>query len=991
MAKYPLTLKFLFLIICGLMLGSHPRMAQAAATKSDLAARTYDCSTQSEIPLAECQSLVDLYNATGGDDWYDSLSWLGEMTPCEWSRVTCQDGHVVQLSLSSNNLTGSIPASLKDLEYLTVLNLNSNHLSGLLPPEIGQMGALTSLRLNNNSLSGAVPADLGLLTQLTYLDLSTNTFSGNLPPEIGNLTALTDLILHHNGFSGALPPEIGSLTNLTNLRLNNNQFSGALPAAIGNLTALEDLYLTENQISGAIPPEIGNLSSLVVLNLGYNQFSGPIPAEIGQLTHVEWMMLDHNALTGVFPEEISSISALRALYVNNNEIYGPLLDYIEDLPYLSTLNAENNHFSGSLDFSTGKFPNLSSLYLSENIFSGAIPDNIRNLTHLIELDLCNNPLSGQIPQGLATLSNLRSIEICHTYIGGDLPANWADLEYLTLLNLSYNQFSGSIPESLGELERLEILQLDHNVFTGSIPGTLSRLDNLTNLNLSSNMLTGRIPAELNNLTGLQTFYLNVNKLSGPLPISFSALSQLRHFSAARNDLNGSIPLNVVYAPHMIDFDVSQTYLCEPETEAFNTWKAGLSIFGGSNILCSQRKEWLLLYYLAGDNSLSDEVNRRIQVLASQATEYVDIAIFVDDASDTARVIEITTDGMRTTPLEQQDSGDAYYALQIFISLAQVSHRANNTALIIFGEGNGLSGVAGDDDPAGSYLTPAELKRELNYNATINVLYQETSYMANFEAAYQLRGAIDYYVASQSRAWVANDFAAYIPGINSTTSPADLANAMASAYFNDLSPSGLPVSISVVDMAKIPAAASRLSLLAANILAQRESLSPQVWNLLQSGAVQRFDDSNNGVYDEADSLVDAYHLAEQAGTIPELLDASERVTGALYSCVIANYTQNGSFSERSHTYTWDMSNAHGLSIALPQERALFYTGDWLDFADGADWTSTIADTTSTLSWGRMVSDLVMRNNPDAASLTLPPALVSPLLTHTVSIFLPGILR
>jgi hypothetical protein len=40
---------------------------------------------------------------------------------------------------------------------------------------------------------------------------------------------------------------------------------------------------------------------------------------------------------------------------------------------------------------------------------------------------------------------------------------------------------------------------------------------------------------------------------------------------------------------------------------------------------------------------------------------------------------------------------------------------------------------------------------------------------------------------------------------------------------------------------------------------------------------------------------------------------------------------------------------------------------------------------------MVSDLVLRNNPDAASLTLPPALVSPLLTHTVSIFLPGILR
>ena len=39
-------------------------------------AGSYDCGKTSEIPLAECQALVELYDATEGDKWVGHDGWL---------------------------------------------------------------------------------------------------------------------------------------------------------------------------------------------------------------------------------------------------------------------------------------------------------------------------------------------------------------------------------------------------------------------------------------------------------------------------------------------------------------------------------------------------------------------------------------------------------------------------------------------------------------------------------------------------------------------------------------------------------------------------------------------------------------------------------------------------------------------------------------------------------------------------------------------------
>ena len=79
------------------------------------------------------EALVALYNATDGANWRNNENWLSEQPLDDWHGVTVSDGRVTRLRLSSNELTGPIPAELGDLSSLTRLWLYSNELTGTHP------------------------------------------------------------------------------------------------------------------------------------------------------------------------------------------------------------------------------------------------------------------------------------------------------------------------------------------------------------------------------------------------------------------------------------------------------------------------------------------------------------------------------------------------------------------------------------------------------------------------------------------------------------------------------------------------------------------------------------------------------------------------------------------------------------------------------------------------------------------------------------------
>ena len=230
-------------------------------------AQFYGCATVTTIPEADCNALVALYNTTNSANWTNSAGWLNAPDPCTWYGVTCGSGRVETLALRNNELSGSIPAQIGDLQGLLSLFLESNQLSGSIPAQIGNLTNLQNLRIDRNELSGSIPA------------------------QIGDLDNLMELQLFNNQLSGSIPAQIGGLDSLTTLDLSSNRLTGSIPAQIGDMTALQiltsseaegELDLSYNQLSGSIPAQIGDLENLRTLKLNHNQLSGSIPAQIGR-------------------------------------------------------------------------------------------------------------------------------------------------------------------------------------------------------------------------------------------------------------------------------------------------------------------------------------------------------------------------------------------------------------------------------------------------------------------------------------------------------------------------------------------------------------------------------------------------------------------------------------------------------------------------------------------------------------------------------------
>lgn len=119
----------------------HPRI------KIEYEELPFSCTNIAGIPTTECQTLETLYNTLGGDSWSTKTGWLQTNSPCSWSGVTCNDGHVTALNLSNNGLIGSLPTELGNLINLTSLFLNDNSLSAPLPT------SLTTLNLGTFDFS----------------------------------------------------------------------------------------------------------------------------------------------------------------------------------------------------------------------------------------------------------------------------------------------------------------------------------------------------------------------------------------------------------------------------------------------------------------------------------------------------------------------------------------------------------------------------------------------------------------------------------------------------------------------------------------------------------------------------------------------------------------------------------------------------------------------------------------------------------------------
>lgn len=173
------------------------------------------------------QALIDLYEATGGDQWHRNDNWCTDAPLSEWYGVRVDaSGNLASLYLSSNGLKGSLPENIGDLG-----------------------GGTLSIGLYNNELEGKIPSSI---YKIYYVDLDQNHFTSLDEPDDVQECIVNGISLSGNHLEGRLPEFFAEFPVLRSLDLSDNDFTGTIPSSYSRLMG-DNLILYDNALSGRLP------------------------------------------------------------------------------------------------------------------------------------------------------------------------------------------------------------------------------------------------------------------------------------------------------------------------------------------------------------------------------------------------------------------------------------------------------------------------------------------------------------------------------------------------------------------------------------------------------------------------------------------------------------------------------------------------------------------------------------------------------------------
>ncbi|ERN15174.1 receptor-like protein kinase HSL1 [Amborella trichopoda] len=370
--------------------------------------------------------------------WMKENNLVGEM-PDFYGNLT----ELRQLDLCNNRLSGKIPRSLMSLKKLEFLYLSYNNLTGIIPRPIQALG-LINMDLSINQLSGTIPEDIGNLKNLTNFALYRNKLTGEIPLGLAQIPSLYDVKLFKNKLTGVLPPDLGKDSPLYNLEVSENSLSGNLPESLCASGHLDAIVVFSNIFSGALPESLSNCRNLRSMQVHLNKFSGEIPAKIWSLEFMEVMMLGNNSFSGQIPAILAK--RLTRLEVQNNRFTGKIPSGISSSVNLTVFKGSNNQFSGQLPAEITALRKLETLLLDRNKLSGELPAKIESWESLARLDMSYNELEGTIPKSLGSLPSLNSLDLTNNKFSGEISPEIGELR-LSFLNLSGNNLAGKIPHS----------------------------------------------------------------------------------------------------------------------------------------------------------------------------------------------------------------------------------------------------------------------------------------------------------------------------------------------------------------------------------------------------------------------------------------------------------------------------------------------------------------------------------------------------------------
>lgn len=317
----------------------------------------------------ERNALIDLYNATNGQNWVSNTNWCTDAPLREWAGVIVgMDGHVRELSFRNNNMSGSIPESISNLTHLTYFELTESqdnmttgfeHLFSIPTLETLLIGHANGYDRLGSDYYIEIPSSIGNLNNLRYLGVS--SVKGKIPDELYSLKNLEYLFLTHYSDPTPLSPKIGNLSKLKYVSITGTDtaLAGPIPEELYNCTELVLLEIVGTGLNGSLSPSISKLTKLRSLNLSGNKLSGELPKELASLHLIEdpttfeisgWggspnLDLILNDFSGAVPSEFLSWPEWNYFWGNVINQNGAPLDYStatpKAIPYdLLALNGE---------------------------------------------------------------------------------------------------------------------------------------------------------------------------------------------------------------------------------------------------------------------------------------------------------------------------------------------------------------------------------------------------------------------------------------------------------------------------------------------------------------------------------------------------------------------------------------------------------------------------------------------------------------------------
>ncbi|XP_052723843.1 receptor-like protein EIX1 [Vigna angularis] len=170
----------------------------------------------------------------------------------------CSRYSLRELYFRQNKFNGTLP-DFSIFSKLETLDLSINQISGTLPNTLKLFPSLRRLRLDNNKLNGTISEDLRFPTELEELSLMSNSLKGVLTDShFYNMTKLKRLMLSYNSLTLEVSENWGSTYQLEIIELRSCKLGPLFPKWLEKQNAFDYLLISNNGISGKLRGQARN-------------------------------------------------------------------------------------------------------------------------------------------------------------------------------------------------------------------------------------------------------------------------------------------------------------------------------------------------------------------------------------------------------------------------------------------------------------------------------------------------------------------------------------------------------------------------------------------------------------------------------------------------------------------------------------------------------------------------------------------------------------